>query len=222
MNSASEEQAMLLALNELIIPGVGGLLSDDPVNDFRQAVTAHNALSLFQLVVMSQTASFQPLVIDRHFSWPEMRYNFQSTGLVVYHPEFLEFLFLDIFDMSGTPEYRMDWDGPITRARFAAFATWYSFLSLPSDPSGRWPGAVSGSELVDTFISDILERTVMPGMSDLEQIRAVYDYMVLNFRHDSYSMPIFIGATPFESDHTPIINPLMDARNFAMPLIMTG
>jgi len=82
--------------------------------------------------------------------------------------------------------------------------------------SGKYPGGVSGDQSVDSFIADILNKTITSGMTDEQKVKAIYDYLIYNFEHDDNAAPILFG-TGYDSAYT-----FDDTVALAMPIIATG
>jgi hypothetical protein len=171
----------------------------------------------FTSVMHEYLAPLPPLIYDRYNSAYVSRYNFQNGSPVVYHDDVIFSLLSEIIGLSqGVARSEYNFDDMLTRRQFAAFCYMLSTMSLPKDTGGKYHGGVSGNAMVDGFVASILDSAITPGMSSRDKVKAIYDYMIYNFVHDDNAMPIIALG-----DDSGIGNPLADAVEYALPIIMT-
>ena len=213
--SSSEDAAKVSAINEMFSYNVWDVNTDGALGD---RVRLSVIFGTFQFAVYKQIAPFSPLLYYLNDPIPVLnRYNFQNIPHVVYHDEVMLGLFSEIMGLSkGIPYTPVKPADNMTRRQFAAFCYMFSTMSLSRDMSGKYPGGVSGDRAVDDFITGILDSAIKPGMSDNQRVKAIYDYLIYNFRHDDDTMPIIIGS--FDTS----INPLNDTIRLASPMILSG
>jgi len=175
-------------------------------------------LHLFSFFCHKYIVSFSPLIyhFDDYFPMYVDRYSFQDVEYSVSsHPQVVSSISFEIDGLSKGIQ-RSRHESALTRQHVAAYAYMFSTMSLARDLSGKYPGGMSGSGMTDSFVTGILDETIRPGMTDTEKIKAIYDYLIFNFAHDSSSMPILLG------DNTGDANPLALAVSLSMPIQITG
>ena len=213
-SAASEERAKAAAINELLGEDIWKISKDGGLDD---KITLDVVLEIFQRSAHKYIAPFSPLIYHMNDHDPVERYNFQNDPTVVYHEDVILSLISEIILLSrgrqqtvSTVEYH------VTRRQFAAFCYMFSTMSLPRDISGKYPGGVSGDKRTDDFVTSILDKIIKPDMTDNQKVKAVYDYMIYNFEHDSRSIPIISRGNRNSA------NPLSSTMNWAMPIIVSG
>ena len=211
--TSSEDAAKIKAINELLGEEIISE-SQDPEDAKKYAASVSVITYILQLTAQNQIVPFSPLMYDANNSWPEKRYNFINNSSAVYNDEVLVSLMREIMSFDGA--YELTDASTMTRRQLAAYCYMFSTMSLPKDPSGKYPGGVSGYKELDNFIAAILDNCVSPAMTDEQKVKAIYDYMIYNFTHDADAMPLFTGSSSGSA------NPLEDAVQFAMPIVASG
>lgn len=214
--AVSDAEAKVIAYNKIINQDILSLTDEN--DKLTDKISIGNALGLFQAAAHMLLVPFSPLLYYPNNPMPSVdRYNFHNIPSVVYHEEVLLSLMSEIIGLSkGVQRTDYNIDGYITRRQFAAFYYMISTMSLPRDISNKYPGGVSGDKIVDDFIAGILNKAVKSSMTDTQKVKAIYDYIIYNFKHDDNAMPMLIGS----SYGNP--NPLTDAISLSYPIVMTG
>ena len=213
--SSSEDEAMITAINEMFSDNVWDVNEDGPL---RGKVKLPTIFGTFQLAAYKQIASFSPLLYYLNNPLPVLqRYNFWNLPYVVYHDGTLVGLMSEIIGLSkGLQSTSLSIDDYVTRRQFAAYCYMFSTMSVPRDMNGKYPGGISGDRAVDDFIAGILDKAVEPGMTDNQKVKAIYDYLIYNFRHEYDNKTAILGSFDIS------INPLDDAIRISEPIISNG
>ena len=219
LENSSEGAAKSATINELMhgerfsIDGAGADGSSAGA-DLGGVVYEYSYMSSMYLVPFSPLFYYEN---DPIIPMIDGRFNFQNAPQAVYHNETIGNLMCEISGISEGKQYIIVTpEDTVTRRQFAAFTYVFSTMSIPKDQTGQYPGGISRNAQVDTMIADILNRAITQDMTDTEKVKAAYDYLIYNFRHNSDSFPMFT------QNFVGNINPLATTVAIAQPLLLNG
>ncbi len=95
---------------------------------------------------------------------------------------------------SHMSENFLESDAPLTRAHMAVIMDAYARMGIVKDLTGKYPGGVTMSGIIDPSVEEILDKVITPGMSERDKVKAVYEFMVKNFSHTDTAA--WVGQPP--------------------------
>ena len=216
-SAATDERAKVAAINKMLDFPIWGIRTD---GELETPVNLYDSLSLFELLGQRQLAPFSPLFYYSNDPQPEalIRYNFFNAPYVAYHMDSMGSLMAEIAGLSnGVQIQEVYGTDVVTRRQFAAFCYMLSTMSVPKDPTGAYPGGISGDPAMDSYIKGILDQTITTGMNDEAKVKAIYDYMIYHCTHRA--TPDVIEA---KYEYIGTMNPLLSAVAIAEPMRIDG
>ncbi|MCL2513867.1 MAG: dockerin type I domain-containing protein, partial [Oscillospiraceae bacterium] len=174
----SEAQAKVNAVNT--VAKIDYKIKKD--SDLKKDISAGEIINLLSSAMRELTVPLSPLFVSN--VRPD-QYKFTNHPKAVCHKDVLTSLLNEIAEQSsGGHSVRADAKDNITRGQFAAYLYKLSMMSLPKDLSGKYLGGVSGDRDMDGFIAGILDKAITKGMTDEQKVKAIYDCLIFNFRHE--------------------------------------